>query len=207
MDDYLMHHGIKGQKWGKKNGPPYPLKADYKDPKAMSDAMKKWKYSEYSTLQTPAATKLKRSGSCHDQAFYEMDQLKKMGYEPQMTFVMEHDGKGQVGMTHTYVHYQDGGKHCWFENAWGGREGVHEFSDPESIRKEIKMAHKTGEFGDSKRYPEIEFVDADPSYHTFGEDLQDYVDNCLRSDDEVKHMDWTDSDGNYLAHFGVKGMV
>lgn len=27
--DELMHHGRKGQKWGKKNGPPYPL--DYKD--------------------------------------------------------------------------------------------------------------------------------------------------------------------------------
>lgn len=26
--DYLMHHGISGMKWGKKNGPPYPLKAN-----------------------------------------------------------------------------------------------------------------------------------------------------------------------------------
>ena len=24
---YLAHHGIKGQKWGKRNGPPYPLDA------------------------------------------------------------------------------------------------------------------------------------------------------------------------------------
>ena len=24
-EDYLMHHGIKGQKWGVKHGPPYPL--------------------------------------------------------------------------------------------------------------------------------------------------------------------------------------
>ena len=27
--NYLMHHGIKGQKWGVENGPPYPL--SYKD--------------------------------------------------------------------------------------------------------------------------------------------------------------------------------
>lgn len=26
--DYLMHHGIKGQEWGVRNGPPYPLTAD-----------------------------------------------------------------------------------------------------------------------------------------------------------------------------------
>ena len=26
-DEYLKHHGILGQKWGKKNGPPYPLDA------------------------------------------------------------------------------------------------------------------------------------------------------------------------------------
>lgn len=27
--EYITHHGIKGQKWGKRNGPPYPL--DYDD--------------------------------------------------------------------------------------------------------------------------------------------------------------------------------
>lgn len=27
LTDYLMHHGIKGQKWGVKHGPPYPLDA------------------------------------------------------------------------------------------------------------------------------------------------------------------------------------
>ena len=28
MKTYLYHHGIKGQRWGKRNGPPYPLDAE-----------------------------------------------------------------------------------------------------------------------------------------------------------------------------------
>lgn len=27
-NDYFYHHGIDGQKWGKRNGPPYPLNRD-----------------------------------------------------------------------------------------------------------------------------------------------------------------------------------
>lgn len=39
---YLEHHGIKGQKWGDRNGPPYPI--DYKDHSA-SEKKEKWYYS------------------------------------------------------------------------------------------------------------------------------------------------------------------
>ena len=28
-DQYLEHHGVKGQIWGVKNGPPYPIKKTY----------------------------------------------------------------------------------------------------------------------------------------------------------------------------------
>lgn len=28
MNNYLIHHGIEGQKWGDRNGPPYPLNAE-----------------------------------------------------------------------------------------------------------------------------------------------------------------------------------
>ena len=183
-NDFLMHHGIKGMHWGERNGPPYPLNADYNSPEEMSYDMKTWKYRDFHTLQTPAKTKKDRAGSCHDQAFYEAEQLRRMGYSPQLTFFMEHDGKGQVGTTHTYVHYNKGKKHIWFENAWQGREGLHEFTDADAIRKEIILAHKMGETGNPKRYPYVEFADFDSSYHFYGEDLQDYVLNCLKDDDE-----------------------
>jgi len=32
-DEYLKHHGILGQRWGKKNGPPYPLEQSDRSPK------------------------------------------------------------------------------------------------------------------------------------------------------------------------------
>ena len=66
---YLEHHGIEGQKWGRRNGPPYPL--DYKshsaeekrknpksllsgnqrdDMKAVKQAFKKARYARAATL-------------------------------------------------------------------------------------------------------------------------------------------------------------
>lgn len=40
-DDYLEHHGIEGQKWGVKNGPPYPLDAGDRSPREVRAALRK----------------------------------------------------------------------------------------------------------------------------------------------------------------------
>ena len=48
-DSYLAHHGIKGQKWGIKNGPPYPLNNDISIPKGRKSIdfnIDKWGKSE-----------------------------------------------------------------------------------------------------------------------------------------------------------------
>lgn len=74
--DYLEHHGIDGQKWGKRNGPPYPL--DYKshsaeekrknpkyklsgnekeDRKTVKSAFEKAKYARAASLETETEQK------------------------------------------------------------------------------------------------------------------------------------------------------
>lgn len=40
--DELYHHGIKGQKWGKKNGPPYPLDASDHSSSERKEGTKGW---------------------------------------------------------------------------------------------------------------------------------------------------------------------
>ena len=181
-DAFLAHYGIKGQHWGVKNGPPYPLESKYKDPQSMSKDMKTWKYSNYTKLQSPDETYKKRSGSCHDQVIFEMQELRRMGYKPKATFVIEHDKDYNCGTTHSYVHYKGkDSKTHWFENAWGGKEGDHIFDSPQAIRKEIKRIHtRDNQFGNSKQYPYIDFVDFSDGDHHYGESLQDFVDNCYK---------------------------
>lgn len=50
-DSHLAHHGIKGQQWGVKNGPPYPIGADYhsiSEKKArQKQSIEKKRYTKY----------------------------------------------------------------------------------------------------------------------------------------------------------------
>ena len=40
LNDSLQHHGIKGQKWGVRNGPPYPLKDDATNKNVVENAIR-----------------------------------------------------------------------------------------------------------------------------------------------------------------------
>ena len=164
----LSHHGVKGQHWGVKNGPPYPLSSKYKNPQEMSADMRTWKYAMFTTLKTPDETYKNRSGSCHDQVMFEMQELRRMGYKPKATFVIEHDKDYNCGTTHSYVTYKDEyGKTHWFENAWGGKEGDHVFDSPSAVRKKIKELHvRNNQFGNNEKYPHIDFVDFKIEEHT-----------------------------------------
>lgn len=71
----LTHHGILGQKWGKKNGPPYPL--DAKDHSA-SEQKAGWKKS----LNVDNFHKQVRISRQVEISNYEKDLIKKAGLTP-----------------------------------------------------------------------------------------------------------------------------
>lgn len=231
---YLMHHGIKGQKWGVKHGPPYPLEqhsagkfSGAKDPKELSSWMKKnISYTGYTTLKSPEQTVKRGKGSCHDQVLLELEELQSMGYNPKATFFLEYTPESsQSGTTHSFVTYEQNGKTYWFENSWGGQEGLHEFNNFDEVKKQITKLHKEGKTGDSSRFPNLEFSDF--GEHKPGESLQELVDRALATEDEedkkVKHSEegadfkmtnnfielsevLASLDPEYLEHHGIKGM-
>lgn len=67
LEDYLAHHGILGQKWGIRNGPPYPLDAKYTGEDI--------RVSKKQTLQRITAEKEKNKGHAYV-SFKELDNLR-----------------------------------------------------------------------------------------------------------------------------------
>lgn len=48
LDEYLKHHGIEGQKWGERRGPPYPLSTEQK--KGSEKSVASSKIEQYNNL-------------------------------------------------------------------------------------------------------------------------------------------------------------
>lgn len=170
---------LKGSVGGVRNGPPYPLKPKFENAGQLSDHMKSFKYKEFDGLMSPEQVESTKSGSCHDQVMYEMQELRRMGYSPKGLFVMEYNNN-QGGMTHTLAYYKKDGKTHWFENAWSERAGDKVYDSLDAIKKEIKKAHASGEYGSKSKYGSLIFGTFDPSEHELGEDLQKLVDKCIK---------------------------
>lgn len=71
MGEYIYHHGIKGMKWGKRNGPPYPL--DYKS-HSLSEKRSNWQ----SSLSNKPSKNMNNSSSEKDDRKKLTDTQKKM---------------------------------------------------------------------------------------------------------------------------------
>lgn len=86
-NNYLAHHGILGQKWGKRNGPPYPLDASQKSKKELSKVRSykgKNKFTRFSdTNESEVRDGSYISSTKHDYHQYKIDaSVGNIGNDP-----------------------------------------------------------------------------------------------------------------------------
>lgn len=198
---YLAHYGVKGMHWGirRYQNPDGSLtaagKAHYTNDINTGDeelddllklerkelpatylkaSMKNFTYdSSDHKLRSPKETAKMKTGNCHDQVLYELDQLKKGGRDAKAKFLIEVDSKtGQGGQTHSYVYYKDGNQFVWFENAWEDQKGEHRYNSEKELHDDVKKKFRANTSMDKIYDGDFE---AKP-----GDTLQDIVDKSLK---------------------------
>ena len=173
-NDELYHHGILGMKWGKRNGPPYPLDAAGKQ-KRMADLSEelntKWEYgvldngehmidtadydwSKYRTIPIETLKK-EKIGVCWDFVNYENYIAKSMGLNTKAyMFTMQKSNKPDDIVTHTFLTYENDGQEYWIESAAWPKRGLHEISSYKDVIAELNDMYKND---GSKAYSVFEY--------------------------------------------------
>lgn len=194
---YLEHHGVKGQRWGVRRyqnsdgslttvGKKHYRASTKAASELLSFMRNNIQYSEFTKLKSADEVEKTKSGSCHDQVMYEIKKLRELGYKPKAQFVIEYNPKtGEGGTTHSFVYFKNGDQTIWFENAWGGNEGLHRYNSLKDIKADIRAKQKNGEFGDSTKYSKLEFSDFKPDKQRPGSSLQEVVDVALTKEPSI----------------------
>ena len=113
-DDTLQHHGIKGQKWGVKNGPPYPLDKSGESDTIVKDAIESGEVSKIINSEKQR----RHTKTDHTPGRSYLD--GNLTYAQEL--VDKHSGKGEAVVDSN--------------NQWTGKE---KFSDSEVIGTHVDM--------------------------------------------------------------------
>lgn len=153
---------------------------EFRSPEELSIWMKRnISYANFTKLMSAEEVYEKKKGSCHDQVVFELKVLRSMHLNPKAVFLIEYNenSDGRDAMTHSFVYYNMNNKVYWFENAWGDYKGIHEYDSVKNMKNDIKRMHKSGKWGNFKKYPEIEITSF--GKHESGETLQELVNKCV----------------------------
>lgn len=146
-------------------------------PKELSNWMKtNIHYKEYDRLMTANEVFDKKKGSCHDQVNFEVEFFKKFNLKYGKEFIIEYnEGESSGGRTHSFIWFTTKGKYYWFENAWGGEQGIHgPYDSIIDIKKEVKEKMLK-----NSRFSNVEFSSVKNVKP--GMSLGEFVTSCLES--------------------------
>lgn len=229
--DELCHHGIKGQKWGTRNGPPYPLdaKGQLKRIKSLNSDLNSWKYgvlidskietdpdkvdwSKYKTIPIDDIKK-NHAGICWDFVNYQHHIFKENGYPDEShLFVMQKNEDPNDIVTHTFSIVTIDNQKYWFESSWFKHQGVHPISSYKDVINELVK-----EYGDANSQYDVYEYNPDGMDRglTNGEFFKRATEKLVYSN-SIKHSacNTPPKGGNFkmvvysdeLCHYGIRGM-
>ena len=145
-------------------------------PTQLSKFMQDFEYKDFDRLMFPEEVYLTKSGSCHDQALFEMVELIRIGMHPKAKFIMAVDKDNIGGETHSFVYWTTGNRTYWFENAWEEHRGINIFSSEQDMLDTV-----IEEFKARNPHQYIFLGDFNLKDHILGEDLQTFVDICMNN--------------------------
>lgn len=229
--DELCHHGIKGQKWGIRNGPPYPLdaKGQLKRVKSLNSDLNNWKYGvlinskietdpdkvDWSKYKTIPIDDIKKNhvGICWDFVNYQHHIFKENGYPDEShLFVMQKNEDPNDIVTHTFSIVTIDNQKYWFESSWFKHQGVHPISSYKDVINELVK-----EYGDANSQYDVYEYNPDGMDRglTNGEFFKRATEKLVYSN-SIKHStcNTPPKGGNFkmvvysdeLCHYGIRGM-
>lgn len=228
--DELCHYGIKGQKWGVRNGPPYPLdaKGQIKRVKSFNSDLNNWKYGvlidgkvetdpdkvDWSHYKTIPIDDMKRhhAGICWDFVNYQHHFFKENGYPDEShLFVMQKSDDPNDIVTHTFSTVTIDNQKYWFESSWFKHQGVHPVSSYKDVVDKLVK-----EYGDTNSQYDVYEYNPDGMDQSLsnGEFFKRATKKLVYSN-SIKHSicNTSPKGGNFqmvysdeLCHYGIRGM-
>lgn len=133
--------------------------SDLQTPQDLYDWMRKnIHYAPYVRLKTDVQVIKTKSGSCHDQVYFAYPKLRSMGVSPQILFFIAYNSETNTnGMTHSLIYWKDdeNGGVTWFENSWGGQQGIKEYKSLDDLKEYIETEY--AKMPAAKKNPELYF--------------------------------------------------